>query len=134
MKKTFCAILCASIIFAGCGNKNTSPDTDIDVARRFIRDIQESNFKDASNYLLKDETNLQYFERFEEHYRSRPADELEQYKNADIIINEIAPVNDSVTVINYSNSFKQAEKNKVKVVRTGGKWLIDLKYTFSGNL
>ena len=39
------------------------------------------------------------------------------YRNADIIINEISPVNDSVSIVNYSNSFKRDKSSKVKMVR-----------------
>ena len=67
-------------------------------------------------------------------FKTKSKEELEQYKNADIIVNEVNNVSDSVTIVNYSNTYKKLEKNKVKVVRVNGRWFIDFKYTFSGNL
>ncbi len=134
MKHFFYLLLsCTSVLFS-CSAGDNMPDTDLEVARSFIRSIQQSDFKQAEKFLLKDETNNQYFTRFEEHFNAQPAAELDKYKNADIIINEMEPVSDSVTIINYSNSFNKAEKNKLKMIRVDGHWLVDLKYTFSGNL
>lgn len=124
----------AALILCGCGQQTDTPNTDIDVARTFIKTIQENKFKEASAWVLSNETNKQYFELFEKHFESKSTDELNNYKNADIIINEISNVSDSVTVINYSNSYKKDAKNKLKVVKVNGRWLIDLQYTFSGNL
>ncbi|MBC7887397.1 MAG: hypothetical protein H7Z13_05865 [Ferruginibacter sp.] len=117
-----------------CNNKKAIPNTDIGVAQAFIKDILENNFKEAETFVLKEETNKQYFDLFKKDYESKSSDELENYKNADIIINEISPVNDSVSIVNYSNSFKKDKTSKVKMVRVNGQWLVDLKYTFSGNL
>ena len=61
-------------------------------------------------------------------------EELNKYKNADIIVNEVSNVNDSITIVNYSNSYKKEVKTKVKMVKISGKWLVDFKYTFSGNM
>jgi len=134
MKKKIYLLLCCTAILFSCNPEKKIPNTDIEVARGFIKDIQESNFKEAENYVLKEETNKQYFDLFEKHFKSKSKEELENYSKADIIVNEVSNVSDSVTIVNYSNSYKKDEKNKVKVVRINGQWLIDLKYTFSGNL
>ena len=104
------------------------------MAREFIKNILESNFKDAETFVLKEETNRQFFELFKKEFESKSKSELESFKNADIIINEISPISDSVSIINYSNSFKKDKTNKLKMVRINGQWMVDLKYTFSGNL
>jgi hypothetical protein len=132
-KKIFWAGLLISLCW-GCGGGDSIPNTDMDVARAFIKSIQENKFKNAEAFVLKEETNKQYFDLFEKHFEAKSKEELEKYKTADIIINEVSNINDSVTVINYSNSYKKDAKNKVKVVRVNGRWLIDLKYTFSGNM
>ncbi len=132
-QKIYLLLSCFSILLS-CNTEKKTPDTDIGVAREFIKDIQESNFTEAENFLLKEETNKQYFDRFESHFKTKSKKELEQYKNADIIVNEVSNVSDSVTIVNYSNTYKKLEKNKVKVVRVNGRWFIDFKYTFSGNL
>ena len=131
--KILLAAFVATLLFS-CNSKKEVPNTDIDVARAFIKDILDNNFKEAEKFVLKEETNKQYFDLFKKEYESKNEEELAGYKNSDIIINEIAPLNDSVSVINYSNSFKRDKSNKVKMVKVNGQWLVDLKYTFSGNM
>ena len=134
MKLTFLLSLIFCLAISSCNNEKKSTNTDIEVARVFIKDILESNFKDAETFVLKEETNQQFFELFKKEFESKTKSELESFKNADIIINEISPLNDSVSIINYSNSFKKDKSNKLKMVRINGQWMVDLKYTFSGNL
>jgi hypothetical protein len=134
MKLTFLLSLIFCLAISSCNNEKKSTNNDIEVARVFIKDILESNFKDAETFVLKEETNQQFFELFKKEFESKSKSELESFKNADIIINEISPINDSVSIINYSNSFKKDKSNKLKMVRINGQWMVDLKYTFSGNL
>ena len=122
------------LILYSCNTEKKVPNTDIDVARAFIRDVLENKFAEAEELILKEETNKEYFDLFKKQYESKSKSELENYRNADIIINEISPVNDSVSIINYSNSFRRDKNSKVKMVRVNGQWLVDLKYTFSGNM
>lgn len=134
MKFTLALSIICCLAISSCNTEKKSPNTDIEVAREFIKNILESNFKDAETFVLKEETNQQFFELFKKEFESKTKSELESFKNADIIINEISPINDSVSIINYSNSFKKDKSNKLKMVRINGQWMVDLKYTFSGNL
>jgi hypothetical protein len=134
MKLTLAFCIVAVIGLTACNNEKKVPNSDIGVAQAFIKDILENNFKEAETFVLKEETNKQYFDLFKKEFESKSPAELENYKKADIIINEISPLNDSVSIVNYSNSFKRDKSNKVKMVRIDGQWLVDLKYTFSGNL
>lgn len=118
------------MLILSCNSSNSVPNTDIEVARAFINDILHNDFSDAEKFILKEDTNKQYLDQFKEY--AAKSKESENYKNADIIINEITPVNDSVSVINYS--ITKNKSNKLKMVRVDGQWLVDLKYTFSGNL
>ena len=122
------------LLLCSCDSGKNIPNTDIGVAQAFIKDILENNFKEAETLILKEDTNNQYFNLFKKEYESKNSAELENYKNASIIVNEMSPVNDSVSIINYSNSYKKDKSNKLKMVRVNGQWLVDLKYTFSGNL
>ena len=134
MKFSLLLSLICCLAISSCNTKKISPNTDIEVAREFIKNILESNFKDAETFVLNEETNRQFFELFKKEFESKSKSELESFKNADIIINEISPISDSVSIINYSNSFKKDKTNKLKMVRMNGQWMVDLKYTFSGNL
>ena len=125
MKHFLAVTLNCLFLLIACEGKTDTPNTDIEVARTFIKDILENNFKDASRYVSPGETNQQYFSRFKKFFESKSPEELKQYKEADIVINEIENVSDSVTVVNYSNSFRKNEKDKIKVVKVNGRWLID---------
>lgn len=135
MHKPFLFILIMAVPLISCrNNPKITPTTDTDVATTFIRDILDNRLDDAVPYLLNDESNLQYFDTFREQYRKKEKAELDKYRAAEIIINEISNFADTVSIVNYSNTYKKELKNNLKLVRINGKWLVDLKYTFLGNL
>ena len=57
-------------------------------------------------------------------------DEKEAYKASTIRIHESRKVNDSATIITYSNSYRN-KIDSLKVVKLNGKWLVDFKYIFN---
>jgi hypothetical protein len=130
MKSNLIAAISLVAILTSCKDARRNPTTDIEVASAFIKDILENDFKDAKRFVLDEEMNKQYFELAEKNFEHKSKEELKKYSEADIIINELRPENDSVTIVNYSNSYNRNEKGKVKVVRVKGQWLVDLKYTF----
>lgn len=132
-KLLFIITLFATLVACNSETKKT-PVTDVEVATAFVRDILDNKFDEAGQFLLKDDTNDQIFERFRKQYSAKDKKILEQYKAADIIVNEISYVTDTICIFNYSNSYSRDVKTKLKVVRVDKKWLIDLQYTFSGNL
>lgn len=121
---------------AGCNQetkkikKNTDP---LEAGREFINASLTGDYDYAKQYLLTDSTNLMYFERFIEFDEKKPATDKEGYKNANIIINSTENISDSVTVINYSNTYKK-EPAKIKLIRKNMEWLVDFKYTFLDSL
>lgn len=133
IKKILPAFALWVLLFSCNNGTKTEPVTDTDVATTFIRAVLDNDFKTAEKYLLVDETNKQYFETFRHQYQSKEKAELDNYKAADIVINEIKPESDSVHLVNYSNSYKKEIKNKLKLVWVNGRWQIDLKYTFAEN-
>jgi hypothetical protein len=136
IKKYFVLIILTAAIFS-CSNSDEKKIsvTDIDVATAFVRALLDNDFKEAEQYLYKDEMNTQIFERFKKQYSGKDKATLEKYKEAQIIVNETSVVKpDSIFIFNYSNSYSRADKTVLKLVRINNKWLVDLKYTFSGNL
>ncbi|MEP7255046.1 MAG: hypothetical protein ABI666_04675 [Ferruginibacter sp.] len=134
LKKILLPITLFTSLLACNSETKKAPVTDVEVATTFVRDILDNRFDEAGQFLLKDETNSQIFERFQKQYSTKDKKILEQYKAADIIVNEISYVTDTICIFNYSNSYSKDVKTKLKVVRVNKKWLIDLQYTFSGNL
>lgn len=125
----------AAVTFSCNTETKKTPVTDMEVANAFVRNLLDNNFVEAEQYLFKDEINTQIFDRFKKQYSQKDKATLEQYKNAEIIVNETnVVIPDSVFIFNYSNSYSRADKTILKLVRIEGKWLVDLKYTFSGNL
>ncbi len=127
--KLFIAVF-AVVSMISCNSKKNYPTTDIDVARSFIKDILENNYKDAKTFVLNEDMNNQYFDLSKKEFEGKSKEELKLYKNADIIVNEIKNLNDSVTVVNFSNTYKRNIKNEVKVIKVNGEWFVDLKHTF----
>jgi len=83
--------------------------------------------------MLRDEQNLELLdEKLAKNFRERSGLDKEQLRTASIVINEVDNVSDSVTIINFLNSYDN-KPAVLKVVNRGGEWLTDLKYTFSGN-
>jgi hypothetical protein len=134
IKKYLVFIIFTVVIFSCNSEKKKTPVTDTEVAAAFVRGLLDNDFKEAEQFLLKDETNTQIFERFKKQYSEKDKATLEKYKNAEIIVNETSYVTDSIYIFNYSNSYRPADKTVLKLVRIDNKWLVDLKYTFSGNL
>ena len=81
--------------------------------------------------MLADSVNNQYLDAFERNYKNRMTREDKKgYTEASINIHSVKPVNDSVTVIHYSNSFKK-KSDSLKGCKEHNSWLVDLKYSFA---
>lgn len=106
--------------------KNSDP---LEAGREFIDASLKGDYDYAKKYLLADSTNLMYFDRFVEFDDKKPLIEKEGYRNANIIINSTENISDSITVINYSNTYKK-EPAKIKLIKKNNEWLVDFKYTF----
>jgi hypothetical protein len=125
------------LIFAACGQSEADykkPETDLQAATDFIRFSLNGNFKFARYLLVNDSTNDNYMKMVEEKYKQSSLNKRDSMRNSNINIHEVAVVaKDSLSIVNYSNSYSN-KPFKVKVLKQNGDWLIDLKYTFSGNL
>jgi len=129
IKKIIYTLVIAVAIFSCNNGVKKNPVTDTDVATAFIRAVLDNDFTTAEKYLLKDETNQQFFTTFERLYHSKGEAELGKFKSSDIIINTLTPLKDT-TIVNYSNTYEKDIKTNLRLVRSNGVWLVDLKYTF----
>ncbi len=132
MKKilSVCFFLC---LIGACTNESGSgtgkPENDVDAARMFIRTALDGNYKQARKLMLTDSSNVQLLDNLERAYLHTDAMEQRGYREAAIRIHDTKKLNDSASVVVYSNSFKN-KRDSVKAVRLGNDWLIDLKYSF----
>ncbi len=135
MKKYLLYIIAVSccILFISCnGNdkKTTSvSDSNIDAARNFIRAALDGKFTEAKRYMLDDSLNNYFMSLAERSYLKYDQETRTSYLNASIQFHKTIPVNDSVSIIIYSNSYKN-DHDTLKVLKSGENWLIDLKYLF----
>ena len=108
-------------------------ENDIDAARNFIRAALDGDYEKGRLMLVDDSTNYQYFEEYEKLHTKMDAEEKKKYKEASINVHVVTPLNDSTTFIIYSNSY-QNNNDTLKLMKTGGQWMIDLKYLFNHDL
>lgn len=123
----------ATGLFFACKPKDATPhkaEDAMDAGREFIKASLEGNRNRAYFYILKDSVNENLLNRWEESFRKLPRDDREAFRNANILINSQEEVNDSVTIINFSNTYKN-EPQILKVVKSNDEWVVDFKYTFT---
>jgi hypothetical protein len=110
--------------------KNVSKSSNsIDAARNFIRAALDGKYREAKDFLLQDSANLNWMDIAERSYLKADQDTKDGYRSSSINMHEVNAVNDSTTIIIYSNSFKN-DHDTLKVVKLNGRWLVDLKYLF----
>jgi hypothetical protein len=130
MKMLWSLLFCFLLI--SCDNEEDKKDTisenDTDAARNFIRAALDGKWDNARKFMIQDSTNLQLLDRAESMYQSKEREVKRSYRESNIRFYDTRQVNDSTTVINYSNTYKN-EKDSLKVIRINGQWLIDLKYS-----
>jgi hypothetical protein len=130
------SIALISTILWSCGESTAAkePVTNTDVAQAFIDATLKMKVDEAAKYVLKDTagTNMQYMEKLKEYDKRMSKEDIVGYSNASIIIKSIKEeVKDSVTIVQYGNSYKTTENNRLKLVRQNGQWLVDIQYTFN---
>lgn len=137
LMRRFSMVLCGLVLFfAACSNKETQfppAGNSLDAAREFIDGCLKGDFDKAGFYMQKDPENISNLEKMKASYEKKSKNDRKQYQQASIIIEEIDSVNDSTDIINYKNSFDRIAR-KVKVVKGSEGWIVDFKYTISGNI
>jgi len=134
MKKVALFIVAFLPLYWACSNNedaNTAKgENDVDAASMFIRSALDGRWKDAKRLIVQDSANIQDLEVAEQNYTQR-MNALDQrgYREAQITIHETRKVNDSTSIVSYSNTFKK-QRDSVKVLKVGNQWLVDLKYSF----
>lgn len=128
----FCVLIILTI--AACNShKKGGPEVsenNIDAVRNFIRAALDGKFEEARTYMLNDSVNINYMDVAERAYQKAEKSVKDGYRTSSIrIYSPVTDVNDSVSIIVYSNSFKN-DPDTLKVIRVKGQWLVDLKYLY----
>jgi len=132
MLKKIIPLFFSTLVIFSCNHKQERPTTALDTGRAFIRATLDGDFDAAQALLYQDSLNVQFFNLYKTQYDRSPDADKKNYKDADYTINKYDDVNDSVTVINYSNSYMK-KPLEIKVIKKDNEWQIDFKYTISGN-
>jgi hypothetical protein len=137
MKSLFKTSFLFLLFFAACNSNErdrsdvtATTENDVDAARNFIRSALDGKYDKARELVVPDSANLGWIDLAERNYQSRMnAADKRGYREASINIQNIQALNDSITIVNYSNSYKK-KNDSLKVVQRQGAWLVDLKYSF----
>jgi len=125
------------LLFA-CNNsgyqaKETRSENDMDAARNFLDAALKGDFKAAETYMLRDSANLGYLNVTERSYQSLDPGKKDSLKTASLRFYDTKQVNDSTTITIFANSYRN-DKDTLRIVRTNGQWLVDLKYLFGHDM
>ena len=123
--------------FYACNNNTTdrsdttvTSESDVDAARNFIRSALDGHYDKARKLIISDSANNGWIDLFERNYQSRMnLEDKRGYRESSINIHNVKQLNDSISIINYSNSYKKKD-DSLKVIKIKDAWLIDLKYSF----
>lgn len=123
------------LLFA-CGEASyPPPESAIDAGRQFASAIFTGNFKRANDLIVPDAKNKDLLgDKLEKDYHQRSSADRNDLAQSSLQILDVQDVvKDSITIIQFINSYDKRPAI-LKVVKYNGAWLVDLKYTFSGNL
>jgi len=135
MQKSVYSFLFILLIVIACNNDDrqttsTTADSDVDAARSFIQAALVGDFDRAKTFMVNDSTNLQNLNAIERLNERQSKEEREKYQVATPRIHDTRKVNDSTSIISYSNSYKN-KVDSLKVIKKEGKWLVDFKFIFN---
>ncbi len=119
------------MVINSCSSNSPNPTLDdpMSSGREFIESSLKGDYVNARKHVLADSLNLEYFSGLQNFNEKMSSQDKEDYKSANIIIDSIKQLSDTVSVIHYSNTFKK-QPAKIKMLKVGNDWLVDFKYTF----
>lgn len=136
MNRRLPAVVAVAVLLAGMaacsggGKEPAASENNIDAARNFIRSALDGKFEDARKFMLADSLNTNYMDVAERSWQRADKSVKDGYRAASIKIHEVQePLKDSVTIVIYSNSFRN-DPDTLRVMRVNGQWLVDLKYLY----
>ena len=111
------------------GTASGTSDSDIDAARNFIQAALVGDFQRAKTFMINDSLNHEDLNAIQRLNERLTKEEKEKYQEASIRIHQNRKINDSTSVIYYSNSYRN-KTDSLKVIKANGQWLVDFKYIF----
>nr|WP_262915696.1 hypothetical protein [Niabella ginsengisoli] len=117
-------------MLASCntGSDSEAAESDIAAATGFVQSALKGKYDRAADFMLHDSLNDERLDAVSRMQLS--SDEKQGLWDASINIHSRKLINDSTSIIIYSNSFHKENHDTLKVVKIDGKWLVDFKYLF----
>ncbi|MGC4231592.1 MAG: DUF4878 domain-containing protein [Niabella sp.] len=122
------ALVVIFLIACNAGPERDDAENDLDAARNFVQAALKGRYDRAADYMLHDSLNDERLDAVSRMQLS--SDEKQGLWDASINIHNRKLINDSTSIIVYSNSFHKDNRDTLKVVKKDGKWLVDFKYLF----
>lgn len=113
--------------FWSCKQKAPA-ENDLDAARNFLDAALAGKWNDVKVMVVPDSTNLELVDRSQRVYERMKNEEKIAFMQSHPYLHETRKINDSVTIVNYSNSHTN-KHDSLRIVRIKNDWLIDLKYS-----
>ncbi|MDB5232099.1 MAG: hypothetical protein JWN76_2904 [Chitinophagaceae bacterium] len=134
MKYRWLYILLPFVLSCNTGEPSfPKAENALDAGREFIDACLKGDFNKAGHYMIDDSENKGLLKRIGNDYQKKSSREKKEFNDASININDVQEINDSTSIISYKNSYDNIAR-KLKVIKRKEDWLVDFKYTFSGNL
>ena len=127
------SFLLIALLIISCKDEDkkdsTIAESSIDAARNFIRAALDGKFKEARMFMFTDSVNANYMDVAERSFERVDQPTKDGYRASSINIHEKKEMNDSTTILIYSNSFKN-DHDTLKILRINSQWLVDFKYLY----
>jgi hypothetical protein len=116
-----------------CNNedKTETAGSDINIVSDFIKAALKGDYENAKTFMISDSLSLARMNNIARVNLS--AEEKRGLAGASINIHTITRVNDSTTVVIYSNSFKN-NWDTLRALKLNGRWLVDFNYLFDHDM
>lgn len=108
--------------------QNMKSENDVDAARNFIQAALNGDYNKARGYMLPNQINEQRMDAIER--VPLRSDEKKGLAEASINIHNVSKINDTATIVIYSNSFKN-DWDTLRVIKQKDQWLVDFNYYFT---
>ena len=116
------------LVSCNTGADSEAAESDITAATGFVQAALKGKYDRAADFMLHDSLNDERLDAVSRMQLSSA--EKQGLWDASINIHSRKLVNDSTSIIIYSNSFHKENQDTLKVVKKEGKWLVDFKYLF----
>jgi hypothetical protein len=88
----------------------------LDAGREFVRAVLDGNYEKAVLYIEDNQEDKDLFERYKQYMNNQPKKEKLQLKSSSIIINKVENLSDTVSIVNFSNSYSM-KPTELKIVQ-----------------